>query len=264
MRNSPRITEITHKGRFIGLNMSADFTAEHEWGIADIRKRFSKVGNSEEVFGIEKRRLNEFLPQNWLMLLNEGEYKSYLYFDYLRVYRSESEVEAQKGIYTGAWDDRSFGIGFGKSVKSNCLAMFEAAQRLDLAVWRGGAQFIESPGFNIAIISQIPYLFRKEMEDADKKILELKKAAADLEEKFKLTERLKAKGFKYFALSPNWANKAPTKYRIMYWLNPWEYGRLRQQDLHCGWITVEELEQFLGGDDSVMVNSLRKKRKVAL
>ena len=260
MRAARNAAWLVENNKLMGLNLGSDFTAEHEWGIKDLKKSFGINDNDISVYGIEKRRITE-VPKS-LYYLKTGKTSILTMKDFwqgvpeeltIKLLRS-SELYDYNELNT-AWDEETFGILVkDKENQVRLEELYLAIQNKDAAIWLGGGGVFENAGLCIAILSALPQENLKTMREADENSHKLSLASEATGIKQKIDEaNSKVNGWDkpcgYFALSPRWntfvsggAAGKPTKHPVVYWLNP-----MGQDKNNYGWFTVEELEQWIEG-----------------
>lgn len=243
------------KGLLLGVNLSADFCAEHEWGIARLKAEFG-IPDVIGIYGIARRRITRIPPGlAWV------EFKS-TYF------MGKSDVEAGRAkkagdakfsnagfVYhswygeepmklamnselrgfglRGAWSDQDFGV-----VSSN-RDDIEALRDIFAEFQRGNAVLtfansmpaFENPGLILGVADRIPALVLEQWYNADKDYHEVR-----LEfEATGIEEVLKKAGKRYFALSPRRQEDGT----LRFWLNPYE-----QRRDNYGWFSLQDLRDW--------------------
>lgn len=252
-------------GKIVGINLGADYTSEHEWGIDDLKKAFGITGKG---YGIERRTVNQ-VPSNMtfiddkkqtvLLVVNiYGTAKPNLnHFDIGRTTYNEGKLLT-------AWDSKTFGINAEtESDREAVREIHTAIKNNDLAIWLGGGGVFQNAGLVLAIVSRIPDEGKKTLYDADIDAEKLKNAAL----KTGIAAKLEKAGCRSFALSPKWAGeikstvngKVKTKHEVIFWLNPYD-----QQNHEYGWYTVEDLELWAQGKGPVIDKSKNKRKERGL
>lgn len=250
-----------------GLVLSADFTAEHEFGIKELNN-ILKINEHTSTPGIARRSVTVPINQRFLKfnenvkisVYHRGKKKkqnvsvlnlsAYPEKDY-----SKLEIDAgDDARYEAYWSWQGFEIfAFTDDAKAFLRELYEAMMRLDFAVWTGGSS---NPFGRGGLILAIP-------SRVAAKHLEMM-ANNDIEQD-RLTETVLATGIvrklhdfniknndrcHYFALSPKWITdnfKNKSKFDVMFWLNPFH------QDINNScWCTVEELEQWMAGTGPII------------
>ena len=240
---------VDNDGEFLGINLGADFCAEHEWGIKELKRQF---GIDSDKMGIEKRAITKLVEDNFL-LDTKGKYGTLIFARSINYYVDKEDqrkdlfkrwlpshlLKQGETEITGAWDEGSFGIRvIGKENKAKLMELHKAIYNKDAIIMLG--KFSDNPfenaGLMILIKSKLPKSFTDAAMEAD---LDSKKLQeADLATGIKA--KLEKAGKRWMALSPRWiadARKANSKHPVQYWLNPFD-----QQNNEYGWYTVEELE----------------------
>lgn len=271
MRRGNEPAWIIEDGKFIGVNLSSDFCAEHEWGIEKIRRTFPDTTETNP--GLEGLKMVSYNNDCWrffvdadkdgpLAVLKFDSYPSKLKDneDYDFVLNSELKLRDKPfkpQTIAAAWDEGSFGINArGLDGHWNLEELWVAAKNCDLACWLGGGQFIENPGLIVVIASRVPQKWKDDMKASCEDKNEFKRIVKKVQEETNIKERLKAYGLNWFALSPRRAAKQyKTKYPIVFWLNPNSYKEFHQWNMLFGIVTIEMLEEFLAGNDSVLVTN---------
>lgn len=256
-------------GSLLGVNLGADYTAEHEWGISDLLDLY---GVEDEQEGIDRRIIRRAPRENilfdavrlkltdysgkkpkattstWWGLVSLSRPAGWPGFDTL----SEDTVKSLElwpygdADIHGAWDGGSFGLL--SQDESLARELSEAIERLDicLGLFGGGGNPFGRAGLCLLIASRIPQAVQDAWLENDRDGRRLEAAA----EATGVAQRLKEAGRRYHALSPKWASEikstkggeVKTKHPVIYWLNP------EKQDLNnYGWFTVEQLDQWIDG-----------------
>ncbi len=271
---------------FLGVNLSVDFTAEHEWGIDDLKRLFGmSAERSYKPFGMKRHRIKE-CNTDCVLFREEGKF-AILIVDSPMRYTTESidKVSSLKawlnkanwdGLHmdeqelVAAWSGRDLGIAVqGKENVLKLKQLYEAMQKKDAVIFLGGRSGpIGNAGLNLCILSAIPQEYLDSMKNGDIDLYKMVKAAEKTGIKKKIDEynsksddnyKMLVSCWKphgYMALSPRWANedeKERTKYDVVFWLNPYN------QDIHnFGWFTVEELEQWLEDEGPILKSLVTK------
>lgn len=263
--NNPEILMIEDK--FVGFNLSADYCAEHEWGIKKIDEVWNRNPETHKLMVNDKA-----LKKLFFSISKCGEYALLYFADWcytkppetgcdktdlfkfnrelylssplpIRKAKKKKDVtEVSVPQIASAWDEDEFALLVcGKDLVEKLQQVHEALKKGDAAIWLGGGGVFQRAGFCIAIYSLLPesviVLWKEYYEDQNK----LKKAS----EKTGIAERIQKAKLGFYSLSPKWVTedkKTSTKYSVIYWLNPRE-----QSKNNSGWFTVEELEQWIAG-----------------
>ncbi len=269
MRRGYKSDWLMNEEHTIGVNLGADFCAEHEWGIEGLMQTFG-IENDESIMGIERYRIRT--PKDDCVFLIE-ENKNNAALIVVRDYDAKYLVGKKLGEFqelsmsvndelVTAWCKDSLGIRVKKPKNIKKLKQIhKAIMNREAAIWLGGGWVFQNAGLVIGIIKQIPEHLRKEMYDVHIDRQKLKEAAAEID----IRERIDAFNEEYakqhnnefysrfqppcgyLSLSPKWLGASRTsKYRVMYWLNPRNF-----ETQESGYYTVEELELWMKGEGPV-------------
>lgn len=254
---------IGDASRVMGICLGGDHVAEHERGIAPLKRAF---GLDETKLGLEKFRCRSF-PEPVVMSGIVDKKRSMLVL--LDVYhqnclqRNAQQARNLRAMaanyrllpysdkpFVAAWDDHSFGIlASGKESVQRLTAVLKAWEDHDLCLVLEAPSNPFSPaGLCFIQASSYSQEERDALEQADLEQQRLLKAAG----KTKITEKLKKAGLGYYALEPRWKDffKDPvyqSKYPVVFYLNP-----EGQDKYNSGWFTVEELLQWIHGKGPVI------------
>ena len=247
-----------------GIHLRADYCAEHEWGIKDIRREF---GIDADKIGIEKRRISnpgnvylvEFTKntEKCAFLTNALTYVDVIsersqgkwedFKNYVSDYRwfDLKRNELSQGV-AGAWDSKHFIVVVKGNENIDMLKeLYNAFQKNDVAIFLGGGGNgpFQNYGLSIAIISQLPNEIIQDMKNVDMHKINLEKAA----DKTGIAKKLKKAGLGYYALSPEWNDPDNPSEGVKFWLNPTE-----QHKYNHGWYTVDELKEWIKGKGPIL------------
>lgn len=271
--NSPQLL-LDDDGNFAGLNLGADYTAEHEHGIDYLRQKFkmnheltkrnkgmdrhlakSKWDNLQRV----KFRKNK---KDWIALSTYADYDGNFPLERaknLTSWRFESQEkrlerwkndkkEQELSPYPPApvasmWGEGDFLIVVEKKDAYIIDALEEALNTADCLIFLGGGGPFQNAGLTFLIKSKLDSSDAQQFLEADEASLKL----MDLDKKYgsKIKKKLEKQGKKWFALSPRMLSEERqkelgTKYPITYWLNPYD-----QRNNNYGWFTIEDLQAWL-------------------
>lgn len=284
--NEPTCLEVD--GRFVGFNLSADYCAEHEWGIKNLRRDFNidpiifKVAPSQKVLENLMFAVSES-GNVALMIYREFFFKKetfpkdgdsdQVFMGYnmeLRIYlpekgKKKNLMPAWKPVSIGAaWGDSDFGLlVYGNDLVQKLRQVYEALKNSDAAIWLGGGGVFENAGLCIAIYSELPKTvtdgWKASYEDSQK----LKKASEDTGIEKLLTDA----GKRWFSLSPRWhkgsfkpirleGQSIQTKHPVIYWLNPME-----QHLYAANWYTVEDLQLWAKDEGPVVMTQEQRAKR---
>jgi hypothetical protein len=249
-------------GVVIGVTMKADFTAEHEWGIKDLK---NTLGVNDTKLGIKGRIINN-CGRLFYFKTNKGAYLCVPgYFDPKpENLDKEGELHGWRETLSSAWSGQDMYI-YAKGEK-DVLALeeiYKQAQKKNVAIGLGGADPrnpFDRAGLNIMIVSNMPKDVLQKIYDDDLDYQNLQKA----DKKTKLKEAINAKykdTWKKPSIRAGWANghsatregkpiAEATKYAVVYWLNAGDY---------YGWYTVEEIREWLKTDKGIIASEKNKK-----
>lgn len=268
MRSTNNAEFITDGDTFIGINLGADFTAEHEWGIKELK---GKLGIDGSKMGIERRTVTHITEPD-LSINLKGKYGILLYDNNVSYYHDKPEImtdmvkrwlptykhrDGQEAV-TGSWDEGSFGIRVtGAENKERLKELHKALFNKDAVVMLGkfGNNPFENSGLMILIKSRLPKEFSDRLMEADTDAKKL----ADADKATGIKKKLEKAGKRWMALSPRWiSDQSKSKHPVMYWLNPFD-----QRNNQYGWYTVEDLELWAQDKGPIIENSDAKKERRA-
>lgn len=242
--NSAKVMKIDDK--LVGVDLGADFCAEHEWGIKGLKRSFAIDGDK---IGIEGRMITN-VPKTLLYQdITVEKMKCHIlvlcsdyYFDDLpnaKIKKSDignwnlyTYYLKDKGIDT-SWDEHSFAIIVTDQYKDELKKMYDAFLNLDIAVGVAPSHAFHNGGLTFCIKSMLPKETIEEIKEDDLDYIKLQKAA----DKTKIKKTLEKAGKTYYALSPRW--KDDDKKEVIFWLNPCEQDRN-----NYGWYTVQDLKDW--------------------
>jgi hypothetical protein len=240
-----------------GLHLRADYCAEHEWGIQDMKRSF---GINDDEVGIERRRIHNPTGVYFVKFKKKGEkcafisnYKTYTsglerrelkgteVKDYVNERRwfDLTHNEQSEGV-AGAWNEKNFiCVVKGQDNVDKLQEVYDAFDEGDVAIFLGGGQGpFSNAGLSVSIISQLPAELIDNMRNTDMNSEWLKKAAL----KTGIEAKIKKAGLGFYALSPEWNDIEDHSEGVKFWLNPTD-----QQNNNHGWYTVDELKQWIKG-----------------
>lgn len=287
------------KPRLTGFCLSADFCAEHEWGIQKLRDAFGCDPEAEA--GIPRRVIAKTTRRGYISGKGAGDIELISYFedDERAILLGNAESHAQyikeelkKGkplseLVPGelrlssyrltrkkksepeigaAWSERDFGIHVtAKEIPLLRELRGHFARKNVVLMMGGGNSPFENAGLILAVANRLP---KKVVEvwkegDLDQEKLMKTHERIGIEQKLKETWSDKPRdwesGCRWFALSPRWAEgkwKKQTRYPIIYWLNPQD-----QQNNYFGWVTIEDLKDWIKGKGKIPGNGFKKEEK---
>lgn len=265
--------------QLLGINLGADYCAEHEWGIDGIKNSFGvDVDKSEKPFakwwqsilsivkqpkmGIDKRAItkcpNLVKGEHQISIRDYKKPKSkptkhMVYYIGFKPYHYSSSSENEyyehlikSGIYSvneteNVWGWWSENNFMIASINKQAInALYEAFQNLDVTISVGAGHVFKNGGLHLIIKSRISSEVIEEVYQQDVDNFNLKKAAVNT----KIYEKLEKAGKGFYALSPRW--KDEEKKEVVFWLNPED-----QQNNNFCWCTVEDLEDWIKGEGKI-------------
>lgn len=258
------VIRLEDEKTLLGVNLGADFTAEHEWGIEKLRRIY---GIDNQLDGIKGRLISQ-APADRILRgeVRFGKPKAtwHALVSFASPYHKEHNTTLDKELIDrleltpygddeihGAWDESSFGILTKDELVIGELS--EAIDRLDLCIAILGAlkgNPFSRPGLCLLIASRIPKVVAAHWLESDldqKRLITASEATG-------IADRLQKAGRRYYALSPKWADavlvskrgESKTNHPVVYWLNPMD-----QDSNNYGWFTVEELDKWVKGKGPV-------------
>lgn len=258
------------EGQVIALNIGADYCAEHEWGINDLKRDFG-IPDSDLMHSINPSRLDKIkaalgfkkeepvgiatrtISKSDMIVHNlesgpkkidkgKGAQKMWG-FAAIPKWRHESwDFEGirdcwwdpERHEFQGWWAGRSLAVLYPE--KEVIRDFVDAFERNDIAIWIGASRLFKNGGLIIAIVSRLPKEFTDEMKEADLDRIKLTEAAVSTG----VYDRLSSAKREYYALSPRW--KDAEKKEVVFWLNPMD-----QPNNNSGWYSVQELDEWCKG-----------------
>jgi len=247
----------------IAINLGADFTAEHEWGIKDLYRTLG-IKHDESVLGIERYRVTLPHPESVILIEQSKNDAALIVVDpfdvrYLVGKKLDDISHGELSIYKDqdlatAWDGKSLGVRVKKPKNIKHLRrIHKAIVEKEAAVWLGGGHVFQNGGLVVGIINAIPEVLKKQMYDAhvDRAKLEKASEATGIKQKIDALKGGYYAPCGYYALSPAWFKNLgrglESAHPVMYWLNPRE-----QEKNQANWYTVEQLEQWMKGEGPVL------------
>lgn len=244
---------IVCDNKFFGVILAADYCAEHEWGIKDLKQEFGipTPDVKEPPFGIERMAATQvprhiFFDKTRLIVDQYGDNYSP---SELRLYRDET--------IAGAWNGRSFGLLVKNKDNIKYLTeLHDHIQNKNVFIYlgkpHGGNPFLRA-GLIIGITDRATQEAKDMWFNEDKEMAQIYIEAEETGIEKLICEKLKSSygGKPFFALTPRRkSSNINTKYDVMFWLNPCD-----QNKNNFGWFTVEELEQWTRGEGPVIIKN---------
>ena len=239
--------------KLVGVNLGADYCAEHEWGIKDIQR---KLGIDKTKLGLDARKIS-INPSSLVWVENykfnpkDKKDKTLWSGFYLKSYSSDNlyfDGSPWKETLFTQWDGRGFAaVSSDEKQIEQLRNIFKAFAENDIAVWTGGGGVFQNPGLCIAIASNLP----KEVTDNwHKHDVEHNQLMADFAATG-IEEKLKKAGKGYFALSPRREQDGS----LIFWLNPME-----QRQNNYGWFKIADLEAWARNEGPIPMTEEQKKK----
>lgn len=256
--NKPEIIFTEDGKAVLGVNLSSDFCAEHEWGIKDIKREFG-IPEDIGIYGMERRKIT-ICPKSvqWVEFDRTEDssatkkqkfhyegfvFHQYYYGDYspskgaaenseLRIYRPWKRIigDAPTPTLAAAWSGGDFGVvSCDEGEQALLRIIFSNFETKNIVIMFSGKNTpFENPGLVLGIADRIPKTFVDLWYEADKEHHELRKEV----EASGIEDLLKKANKRYYALSPR-----RDKDGIKFWLNPQE-----QKENNYGWFTLDDLK----------------------
>lgn len=284
MRASANTTILTlgKKKTFVGVLLEPNACTEHEVGIKELKELFGC--DLEAAPGLARRtntvttRINFCKKEVPLVKLFEDDESSVLlgnehYISSLceqiegnslleAVKNTCSELRAyrlgEKQDISSAWSGKDFGIVATGKNKAYLVELYENFKKNNVVITVGGRRtWFCGQGLVLAIADRLPKEVVHKIEERDR----FNDALNEYHEKLGIEERLRAThdpenwkvGCRYFCLAPKWKSELDfefdTDYDVVYYLNPHN-----QQDCYWGWVTVEDLEDWIKGKGKIPTN----------
>jgi hypothetical protein len=259
-------------GKLVGVALGYEFCAEHEWGFRWRRDLGIPEKPTRELLGVESRTNTKCALQAKLFTRNNGEVVLIGAESYFNDWEPEEYVKqflpspardwsVPKDQWTPqerkskkarvildpplvdvrtAWADQGGFLIVGQTDKGKEAAkiVYDALVNHRLAVGYGlSSTPFDRGGLNMVDTALLSEAAKQRLHDQDAEWLDIQDAAAASG----IIERLAKAGLRYFALSPEWADKT-AKTGVHFWLNPIEQDRN-----NWGWFTVEDLDAWIAG-----------------
>lgn len=181
MRLGHKSEIIIHDSKLIGINLGADYVAEHEWGIKELRNSFGITTESvKDKIGFESTKIQTIASKfgffngknnshgagfgrytdsdkndaNNFFYKEEKKFNTYekaLQEMESKLFRSGSVVEI-----SGSWDSSSFAFLMIDRHKKHYDDLVEAFEKRNIAISLGAGHVFENGGLNFLIYDRIP------------------------------------------------------------------------------------------------------------
>jgi hypothetical protein len=254
---------ISENGTLLGVNLSADFCAEHEWGIKGVKNAF---GIPEEInkYGMARRKITRFPTTiRWVKYTKDENYEGFIFATYFhendadmrasgsseltiwkpfvpakRKGKKNTETPSEQTL-AAAWSEDDFAVVSTEPKQiAQLKEIFDQFEKLNIIIMLGARELFGNSGFIIGVADRIPQEYVNQWYESDKDWHEIRIEvdASGIE------YLLKQAGCQYFALSPR-RQKDGT---IHFWLNP-----MQQHKNNFGWFTYEDLKQWAKGEGPI-------------
>ncbi len=263
--------------RTLGVNLGADYCAEHEWGIEGLYQAFG-VKNEIGVYGLKRRKISK-VPESlvWVKLIDGRQglaYRNYWYAETPKIEVSQAAAQCLIGdneimaydIFDRptrkmkvnpvqlacAWSEDDFACLSSDSTDIKYLReIFDAFAKKNIVLtFAASLPAFDNPGLIIAIADRLPKEVTGMWKQADVTAHALRKAV----DATGIEKLLKEKGRRYFALSP----KLQSDGSISYWLNPMEQDRN-----NFGWYRLEDLKDWAEGKGNIPMSKAQLEERAA-
>lgn len=253
-RNGSFIFQNKHN-KLIGINLGADYVAEHERGIKEIKLALGL--NEEAKPGLPRKLVTKQSPLLiWIENKTIGKVK-YSGFAMYRFWNSIEEwvprefysSDKDKTFFAGWASDGFYVLSESKSDQAKYLKqIFEALNSNNACIWQGGGGVFNNAGLCIGIVDQMPKEIFDGWAKADKDQVDLKKEfdATGIEKILRDAKK------NWFYLGP----KRNSEGKMIIWLNPYD-----QHIHHAGYFTVQQLKQWAHNTGPVMMSEAEKKAR---
>jgi len=241
----------------VGINLGADFTSEHEWGIDGIKRLFG-IASGPKDWGVDRRKITKVpdtITFGWTAGYDgkgEGFYLLDMWHENTPNFAKYSELRPNtylKNTLACAWDNESFGVFSTSTSEIGYLhEIYDAFLNSNGAILLGGHEFIENAGLCLFIASRVSHEITNKWYTADKDRYDLNQEA----EATGIHQLLKEKGKGYYALSP----RRQSDGSILFWLNPME-----QQANNYGFFSLKDLKEWAEGKGKIPKTELEKRQR---
>jgi len=272
---------IEEDGVFFGVTLGFDFTAEHEWGISDMKRVLEIPELKKSNAGIKSRMIGIKHPETVIHYKEDGKY-TYLYMREKYPWEKDTEPkipeyclkkgeidwiikdnarrEKKQDEILTAWDGKEFGmLTKGEENRARLKELHDAILKHDAALTfmnLNGKNPFANACLSLLIASKLPKDTLGAMKEADENSLEL----SAITKKLNLLERLRKTNkfgeYSLHAASPHFIDseekrKLKTKYDVSVWINSGSF---------YGWCTVEEVEELIK-DKNLTVEEFKKRKE---
>jgi len=278
MRNSPKVETVEVNGQVIGFALEADFTAEHEWGVDQMKREFN-IPTMKLKEHIEKKNSNILNRLFYKIPLNiehshnaEDPHlyiiknKEYLFLTMSNNYDGKKRTPKDLNRYYymrkdrefgGAWDESEFMI-VAKNTKEN-LEFFKMLVKAELEndLFIGFYPDVLKQGLLILKYSGILEEDLLAYEESSKEAAVMLQLVHDS----KIEKTIKANGKGFHALRPmivseegfKTAHNSYESGTLMFFLNPQE-----QRKYASGWYSLAEIQEWAEKDSGPVIERKKK------
>lgn len=223
----------------VGISMSADYCAEHEWGIKRLKR---SLGLPEVPQSFADNCLTKPFMLRQSDSADEQLFITTDMSEYVDLNRLARYWDSEGLDFASAWDEANF---FARAVSKEGDAILseiaDAFERGDIAIFLGSGGVFKNAGLVVAIASKVPQNLKDTYDAACEDRRKLKATA----EATGIYDRVPKS--RYYALSPSWNVEGhTTDHPVTFWLNPTD-----QNDNNYGWYTVEQLDEWMAGTGPV-------------
>jgi hypothetical protein len=235
-------------GQFMGVCLGADWVAEHEHGIADLKMEFGIISHqsslTSKIFGLEARKTHR-VPDSFKVIKKDG-YSSIGVHDNPRYLENVMKdgintIETLKYSFVALWDRKSFQLIAKPEDEAKMEMLVNAIKDFDLAIFLGGGGVFTNGGLTMVVASMMSQEMKEGMWKEDENQYRLTVAA----EKTGIFKELKSAGKEFFALSPRWKDEQEKVLEL--YLNPRD-----QRSYNSGRFNLEELRQWIKNEGPII------------
>lgn len=237
----------------IGINLGADFCAEHEWGID---KLLSAFGCDRKKLGLYGHKIKrdasvsgsvEIDGKTWYYVASERVGKG----SYMLKWPTIEDKDTGKLLKTG-WDSQGFAV-FSDD-KKVIDAMVSAFKAKDVTISVGSGGLFKNGGLFLMRYSSLPKDFLKKSEKSDKDYRASEKALKDSQALKKLGKKQDEWRARYpFASDTPFSYIALGVHGDEYWLNP-----QGQHYIYWGPVSLQDIEDWADEKPGKIINDLAK------
>jgi len=252
---------LFHEGVFFGMCLGADFCAEHENGITDLKNSFGII-ESNKPNGIANLKITQ-VPKDKISFFSKGQSSYLLYPQFAmendfeaKFHRHPHDLVLARGEMAGAWSDKDFGIHVkGKLNKTYLQEIYDALLKGDIAFgFTSKMPVFDNAGLCLFIVSKFPKVHNDSLIAQQ----EEKKSLQEAADKTGLIAYLDSKGkghYKgYYSCIPKRDEKSADG--LKWWFNSYD-----QKEDGYGHFYTQELKDWADGKEG---NPISKKNEVKL